>query len=58
MSCPTCGGQLPTAVLETIGAFLVVPFAVFAAVLFAVRRTLRALPSPDEVGERPPADSP
>lgn len=53
MICPSCGGQLPPVVLEAVGGFLVVPFAIFFAVLFAVRRALRSLPPGD--GERPPA---
>jgi hypothetical protein len=45
-------------VLEAVGGFLVIPFAVFAAVLLLLRRTLRALPPADTATERPPAERP
>lgn len=47
MMCPTCGGQLPTVVLQAVGGFLAVPFVVFVVVLVLVRRALR-----------PPSDRP
>lgn len=53
MICPTCGGQLPTVVLEAVGAFLAVPFVVFLAVVFALRRRLGAA-----ADERPPVERP
>lgn len=54
MSCPSCGGQLPSVVLMAVGGFLAVPFAIFLVVLLVIRRTVHQGP-PDGAADAGPA---